>query len=58
MDYLNTNAYDCDIDMMSQPYDESGYQHVNEDMDDLPGQEGRSNIMTPHVVQEARVHPG
>ena len=25
MDYLNTNAYDCDIDMMSQPYDESGY---------------------------------
>ena len=41
MDYLNTNAYDCDIDMMSQPYDESGYQHANEDMDDMPGQEGR-----------------
>ena len=58
MGFLNTNAYECDLDMMSQPYDESGYQHVNEDMDDLPGQEGRSNIMTPHVVQEARVHPG
>ena len=42
MDYLNTNAYDCDIDMMSQPYDESGYQLANEDMDDMPGQEGRS----------------
>jgi hypothetical protein len=25
--------------MMSQPYDDSGYQHANEDMDDLPGQE-------------------
>ena len=37
MDYLNTNAYDCDIDMMSQPYDESGYQLANEDMDDMPG---------------------
>ena len=42
MGFLNTNAYDCDIDMMSQPYDESGYQHANEDMDDMPGQEGRS----------------
>ena len=42
MGFLNTNAYDCDIDMMSQPYDESSYQHANEDMDDLPGQEGRS----------------
>ena len=42
MDFLNTNAYDCDIDMMSQPYDESGYQLANEDMDDMPGQEGRS----------------
>ena len=42
MDYLNTNAYDYDIDMMSQPYDESGYQHANEDMDDMPGQEGRN----------------
>ena len=42
MGFLNTNAYDCDIDMMSQPYDESGYQHGNEDKDDLPGQEGRS----------------
>ena len=41
MDFLNTNAYDCDIDMMSQPYDESGCQHANEDMDDMPGQ-GRS----------------
>ena len=40
MDYLNTNAYDCDIDL-SQPYDESGYQLANEDMDDMPGQ-GRS----------------
>ena len=38
MDYLNTNAYDCDIDMMSQPYDESGYQLANEDMDDMPRQ--------------------
>ena len=38
MDFLNTNAYDCDIDMMSQPYDESGYQLANEDMDDMPGQ--------------------
>lgn len=37
MGFLNTNAYDCDIDMMSQPYDESGYQHANEDMDDMPG---------------------
>ena len=37
MDYLNTNAYDCDIDMMSQPYDESGYQHANEDMMICPG---------------------
>ena len=36
MAFLNTNAYDCDIVMMSQPYDESGYQHVNEDMDDMP----------------------
>ena len=41
MDFLNTNAYDCDIDMMSQPYDESGYQLANEDMDDMSGQ-GRS----------------
>ena len=40
MGFLNTNAYDYDIDMMSQPYDESGYQHANEDMDDMPGQEG------------------
>ena len=36
MDFLNTNAYDCDIDKMSQPYDESGYQLANEDMDDMP----------------------
>ena len=41
MGFLNTNTYECDLDMMSQPYDESGYQHANEDMDDLPGQ-GRS----------------
>ena len=25
MGFLNTNAYDSDIDMMSQPYDKSGY---------------------------------
>ena len=25
MGFLNTNAYECDLDMMSQPYDESGY---------------------------------
>ena len=31
MNYINTNTYDCDIDMMSQPYDESGYQHANEE---------------------------
>ena len=42
MAFLNTNAYDCDLDMMSQPYDDSGYHHANEDMDDLPGQEGHS----------------
>ena len=42
MGFLNKVAYDGDIDMMSQPYDESGYQHANEDMDDLPGQERRS----------------
>ena len=24
MGFLNTNTYDYDIDMMSQPYDESG----------------------------------
>ena len=41
MGFLNTNAYEGDLDMMSQPYDESGYQHANEDMDDMPGQEGR-----------------
>ena len=40
MGFLNENAYDCDIDVMSQPYNELGYQHANEDMDDLPGQEG------------------
>ena len=40
MGFLNTNAYGCDIDMMIQPYDKSGYQHGNEDMDDMPGQEG------------------
>ena len=28
--------------MTSQPHDESGYQHANEDMDDMPGQEGHS----------------
>ena len=41
MGFLNTCAYDGDLDMMSQPYDESGYQHANEDMDDMHGQEGR-----------------
>ena len=39
MSLLNTDAYDGDLDMMSQPYDDSGYQHADEDMDDLPGQE-------------------
>ena len=39
MGFLNTGAYDGDLDMMSRPYDESGYQHADEDMDDLPGQE-------------------
>ena len=39
MRFLNTGAYEGDLDMMSQPYDESGYQHADEDMDDLPGQE-------------------
>ena len=34
MGFLNTNTYECDLDMMSQPYDESGYQHANEDMDE------------------------
>ena len=42
MGFLNTNTYDCDIDMMSQPYDESGYQHANEDTDDVPRQEHHS----------------
>ena len=42
MAFLNTSAYEGDLDMMSQPYDESGYQHANEDMDDLPGLERRS----------------
>ena len=37
MSSLNTCAYDGDLDMMSQPYDKSGYQHADEDMDDLPG---------------------
>ena len=40
MDFLNTNANDRDIELMSQPYNESGYQLANEDMDDMPGQEG------------------
>ena len=39
MGFLNTGAYEGDLDMMSQPYDELGYQHVDEDMDDLLGQE-------------------
>jgi hypothetical protein len=34
--FLNTGPYDGDLDMMSQPYDDSGYQHADEDMDDLP----------------------
>ena len=37
MGFLNTDAYECDLDMMSQPYDESGYQHANEDMVICPG---------------------
>ena len=40
--FLDIGAYDDDLDMMSQPYGESGYPHANEDMDDMPGQEGRS----------------
>ena len=40
--FLNTSAYDGDLDMMSQPYEESGYQHADEDMDDLPDQESPS----------------
>ena len=35
MGFLNTGAYDGDLDMMSQPYDESGYEHADDDMDDL-----------------------
>ena len=35
MSFLNANAYDGDLDMMSQPYDDSGYQHADEDMDNL-----------------------
>jgi hypothetical protein len=35
--FLNTGAYD-DGQMMSQPYD-SGYEHADEEMDDVPGQE-------------------
>ena len=42
MAFLNINAYEGYLDMMSQLYDELGYQHANEDMDDLPRQEGRS----------------
>ena len=38
MGFLNTKVYDCDIDLMSQPYDESGYKLAYEDMDDMPGQ--------------------
>ena len=34
--FLNTGTYDGDLDMTSQPYDDSGYQHADEDMDDLP----------------------
>ena len=37
--FLNTGACDDDLDMMSQPYDDSDYQHADEDMDDLLGQE-------------------
>ena len=35
--FLDTGAYDGDLDMMSQPYEDLGYQHADEDMDDLPG---------------------
>ena len=53
MAFLNTNAYECDLDMMSQSYDESGYQHANEDMDDLPGQEGRSRDCKKYLFMKS-----
>ena len=42
MGFFNTNAYEGDLDLMSRLYEESGYQHADEDMDGLPGQEHRS----------------
>jgi hypothetical protein len=41
--YIDPAYYD-DIDMMSQPYDDSAYQHVDEEMDDVPGQERPSRV--------------
>ena len=36
---------DDDLEMMSQPYDHSGYQHAHEEMDDVPaGQERPSRV--------------
>ena len=37
--FLNTGGYDHDLEMMNQSYDDSSYQHANEEMDDVPGQE-------------------
>ena len=42
--FHNTSAYDDDLEMMSQPYDDSGYQHADVEMDDVPGQERPSRI--------------
>ena len=42
--FLNTDVYDDDLDMMSQPYDDSGYQHADEEMGDLTGQECPSRV--------------
>jgi hypothetical protein len=41
--FLDPATYD-DIEMMSQPYDDSGYQHADEEMDDVPGQERPSRV--------------
>jgi hypothetical protein len=53
MSFLNTGAYDGDLDMMSQPYDESGYQHADEDMDDLPGQERPSRDCKKSIFMQS-----
>ena len=44
MSFLNTGAYDDDLHMMSQPYNDSGYQHADEDMDHVPVQEYPSRV--------------